>query len=66
MASQSGTEPETVQYASHLAEISAREDIPDQERWGQVATTARKLADRLRVRHGESAQPSPVYLTVFD
>ncbi|GJJ12165.1 hypothetical protein Clacol_006406 [Clathrus columnatus] len=53
MASQSDTEPETVQYASQLADISAREDIPEQERWNQVAIAARRLADRLRNRHGE-------------
>lgn len=66
MASQSDTESETVQYASQLAEISAREDIPDQERWNQVAVTARRLADRLRIRHGEGSQPSPAFLLMPD
>jgi hypothetical protein len=46
-------EPETLSFASRLADLSARQDVADDGRWEQVASTGRSLADRLRTREGE-------------
>ncbi|KAF8507234.1 hypothetical protein JB92DRAFT_2735750 [Gautieria morchelliformis] len=43
-------EPETLSFASRLTDLSARQDVADDGRWEQVASTARNLADRLRTR----------------
>lgn len=49
----SPNDPETLPFASRLADLYARQDIADEERWEQVASTAQSLADRLRTREGE-------------
>jgi hypothetical protein len=49
---------ETLPFASKLADLYARQDVAPDERWGQVASTARSLADRLRTREGEGQPPS--------
>lgn len=58
----SSTDPETLPFASRLADIHARQDVAADERWGQVASTARSLADRLRTREGEGQDSSRINL----
>lgn len=53
---------ETLPFASRLADLYARQDVAPDERWGQVASTARSLADRLRTREGEGQSSSVVCL----
>ncbi|KAF8520236.1 hypothetical protein BU17DRAFT_46922 [Hysterangium stoloniferum] len=46
----STSEPRSLRFASELLDLSARQDLVADDRWTQVATSARNLADLLRIR----------------
>lgn len=58
----SPNDPETLPFASRLADLAARQDVADDERWEHVASTARNIADRLRTREGEGQLLSSFHL----
>lgn len=50
----STAKPEVTEIAHNLAELAARQDLPESQRWMQAVVLAQTLADCLRTRNESS------------